>query len=201
MFQLFIVTLQDNIHNIAMKENKSPYYRGAKAGRFFGLYLSAIFLAMALSSKLPLLSAATLVLTLCIPVAVYRPLRRSYIESKGEASFSELWVQGIAMFLFGSAICGLVTLVYMKWIAPGFLVRQVLDAIESCNAIGTPEYMECARILKNMISQGVVPSPSTFVISMFWLTMAGGCILSLIMALIARLSKPDRRSDKPSRAF
>lgn len=183
-----------------MKERKSPYYRGAKAGQIFGLYLSAIFLSMALSEHLALLSLVTLGLIAFIPLMVYRPLRKSYIESAGTASVSELWVQGIAMFLFATAICGLVTLVYMKWIAPGFLINQVESAIEACRASGTAEHLEMARILSNMIKQGVVPSPSTFVISMFWLTMAGGCILSLIAAIAARLARipADRRTQPNS---
>lgn len=172
-----------------MKERKSPYYRGARDGQTFGLYLSLIFLSMALSSHLALLSLVTLGLIAFIPLRVYRPLRRTYIETDGKASICELWVQGIAMFLFSSAICGLVTLIYMKWIAPGFLVNQVMAAIEACRASGTAEHLEIARILNNMITQGVVPSPSTFVISMFWLTMAGGCILSLIVAIAARIAK------------
>ena len=180
-----------------MKEYKSPYLKGARSGRGFGLYLSGIFLAMALSGKLPLLSPVALAMIVCIPVAVYRALRRSYVESGGHASVSELWVQGIAMFLFGTAICGLVTIVYMKWIDPGFLVSRVIETIEACKAAGTPEHLECARILNNMITQGVVPSPSTFVISMFWLTMAGGSILSLPVALAARIAKVPLRSASP----
>lgn len=180
-----------------MKEEKSPYYKGARAGRWFGAYLSVIFLAMALSGHMAILSLVTLVLIACIPVVEYRALRRSYVASRGRASISELWVEGIAMFLFGSAICGLVTIVYMKWIAPGFLLDQVRDTIDACKAAGTPEHLECARILNNMITQGVVPSPSTFVISMFWLTMAGGCVLSLITALAARIAKVPLKPTAP----
>lgn len=177
-----------------MKQSKSPYYRGASAGRFFGIYLSLIFLCMALSSHLPLLSLVTMGLIVCIPIIIYRSLRLSYIDSDGEATLSELWLQGIATFLFATTICGLVTIVYMKWIEPGFLVNQVKDYITTCQSIGSPEHKELARILKNMIEQGVVPSPSTFVISMFWLTMASGCLISLIIALIARINKPQKQS-------
>lgn len=153
---------------------------------------------MALSGAFPLLSLVTLALIIGIPVAVYRSLRRSYVASMGNATLSELWVEGIATFLFGAAICGLVTIIYMKWIAPGFLISQVQDTIDACRAAGTPEHLECARILNNMITQGVVPSPSTFVISMFWLTMAGGCILSLLTALAARIAKLPMRPASPS---
>lgn len=177
-----------------MKQSKSPYFRGASAGRFFGIYLSLIFLSMALSSHFPLLSLASLGLLICIPLVIYRSLRRSFVASDGEATFSELWVEGIATFLFATAICGLVTIIYMKWIEPGFLLNQVRDCIQMCQVAGTPEHKELARILTNMIKQGVVPSPSTFVISMFWLTMAGGSFLSLIVAMIARISKPQKRS-------
>lgn len=174
-----------------MNKTDSPYYRGAKAGRMFGLYLSSIFLSMAMSSYFPLLSLVTIVLIVCIPLYIYRSLRNSYLA--GGYSMVELWVQGIATFLFATAICGLVTIVYMKWIAPGFLVEQVRETIAVCHQAGTPEQLELARVLNNMIEQGVVPSPSTFVISMFWLTMAGGCFLSLIMASIARIGKPRSR--------
>lgn len=176
-----------------MNKQDSPYYRGAKAGRMFGLYLSLIFLSMALSSYFPLLSLLTIALMVCIPLYIYRLLRNSYLAGGCSYSLVELWVQGIATFLFATAICGLVTIVYMKWIAPGFLLEQVRETIEVCRQAGTPEQLELARVLNNMIQQGVVPSPSTFVISMFWLTMAGGCFLSLIMAYIARIGKPRSR--------
>ncbi|MCM1412943.1 MAG: DUF4199 domain-containing protein [Bacteroides sp.] len=155
----------------------------------FGLYLSLIFLSIALADKLPILSLLGPIMVLMLPVVLYRSLRRTHVANGYGCGFFELWVQGIATFLFASAICGLVTMVYMKWVAPGFLVAQVEQAIESCKAGGTHQELEMARIMGNMIRQGVVPSPSNFVISMFWLTMALGSVLSLVMAALSRIGK------------
>lgn len=176
-----------------MKKTDSPYYRGAVAGIFFGIYLSAIFLSMALSSRYPILSCFTIGLIVFIPLYIYKSLRRTYVKYESLPTFPELWMQGIATFVFACSICGLVTMVYMTWVAPGFLVEQVRQYIELCEQTGTPEQLEMARILNNMIRQGVVPSPSTFVISMFWVTVAGGCFISLVMAVFARFPRMSRK--------
>lgn len=179
-----------------MNTSPSPYRRGAEAGRKFGFYLSLIFLLMVLSETFALASIGCLALIISLPVILYRSIKRSYIARNYQSNTAELWVEGIMTFLFASIICGLVTMVYLRWIDPDFIV----DRIEACIAILRENDVSANRqtidALTKMVSNGIVPSASQFAIAMFWLTMSGGCILSLIIAAITRHTvHPQGRSD------
>ena len=129
---------------------------------------------------------------LALPVATAFALRRSFVASGFRRSFPELWVEGITMYLFGCAICAFVTMSYLKFVDPGILMRMTMDVISQLKQVGTPEYLEMARMLDNAVREGVVLNPSTFVISMFWMTMAIGSLTSMVIAAIVRIGKPHR---------
>lgn len=194
-----------------MDSQQSPYRRGAYAGAFFGLYLCAIFLAMVASSRMSMASFLFFILLIGVPIFIYNALRRGYMARGGRASVSELWVEGIMIFLFGSAICGFVTFVYLKWIEPEFMYEQVTSIISSLKALkSNPQLIagqDAARIdsmlevFDNMVRRGMVPTASEFVTSMFWFTTATGCLLSLPLAALARIKKiPDGSASASSSA-
>lgn len=189
----------ENVFFNTMESQTSPYRRGAHTGAFFGLYLCAIFMAMVASAHLVLASFVFFVLMAGVPVFIYFALRRGYVSRSGRASVSELWVEGIMIFIFGSAICGFVTFIYLKWIEPTFMYDQVTSIISSLQALrNNPQLMagqdvgqidSMIDVFSNMVTHGMVPKASEFVMSMFWFTTATGCILSLPLAFFARLKK------------
>ena len=81
-------------------------------------------------------------------------------------------------------------MVYLKWIDPGVLMRMTMQSIEQLQTIGTPEYKEMARVLRNAVNEGFVLRPTSFVMSMFWITMTIGCLSSMLLSPIVRLRRP-----------
>lgn len=181
-----------------MKKQDSPYYLGARAGMPVGLYMSAMFLLMIVMSRVPVVSYLLLCMMLCMPVVIYATMRATVVSSKGETSYSSLWMQGIMTFLFGSVVCGLVTMVYLKFVEPRFIIGMVQTCVDNCRAMPGAEYSELADTLENMIRKGVVPTASSFTVSMFWFSMSSGSLLSAIVAAIARNSGRRYRNRKIS---
>lgn len=169
-----------------LKKQDSPYYLGAKAGIPVGIYMSAMFLLMVLMTRIPLISYLLLCMILCMPVVIYATMRTTVVSFRGNTTFSSLWMQGIMTFLFGSVVCGLFTMIYLKFVEPRFIIGMVQSCIDSCRAMPGPEYSELAGTLENMIRTGVVPSASSFTISMFWFSMASGSLLSMVLAAVAQ---------------
>lgn len=184
---------------------KSPYRLGAEQGRYFGLYLSVWFLTMVLSLKVPILGLLNLVLSLGVPVMIYVWLYRRHIIRSGKASFSELWMQGIMVFLCGAVILSLLCVVYLRWIDPQWMTRFVEGAIVSYSKFyemtGSSSAKEVAEVLTRMLETRSVPSASTMAVALFWMTTATGCLTSMIVAGLVKLRKirPPRFTPSPSR--
>lgn len=124
-----------------------------------------------------------------VPFLLYRWLRRTYVEARGTLTLSALWLQGIVIFMCGMMISAIVSLVYLKFIEPGFIVDRLNDVIELYSSSPVEELQEIATVLTNMIEQKVVPSTGSIVMEMVWLGVFSGSILSLIVGLLTRSRK------------
>lgn len=169
-----------------MKEYKSPYRHGADDGAWFGLYLAALFYSSALSYRFPLLGTLTIVLVVSVPLVVYLTLRRTYIQESRTTSLSSLWMQGIIMFLCGSAIAGAASVVYMKWVNPTYINDVVTMTIDLYRASPDQTLVEIADGLQRIMDAGALPTPISMVFTSIWTSVLTGSILSLILGLIIR---------------
>lgn len=185
---------------------KSPYRLGAEQGRYFGLFLCAWFLTMVLSLKVPVLGLLNLVLSIGVPVMIYIWLYRRHIDRAGKASFSELWMQGIMVFLCGAVILSLMCLIYLRWIEPQWITHFVEGAIASYSKFyemtGSASAKEVSDVLTRMLETHSVPSASTMAVALFWMTTASGCMTSMIIAGLVKLRRirPPRFAPTPSGA-
>ncbi len=177
-----------------MNPYKSPYKRGADDGAWFGICLSLIFITTVLSQSFPLLGMVSLGLMVCVPALVYMALRRSYTSDRYNTTLSALWMQGIMMFLCGSLISGLVSIIYLKWINPGYIHQLILTAIDAYRQTKDAQLAEIADGLQMMIDSGAVPTAPSLVFASIWTSVLTGSILSLIMGLIVRTRHAGRRS-------
>lgn len=177
-----------------MKQYKSPYRRGADDGLWFGLCLTLIFFSSVYAQHHPLFSAVTLGLLISVPVVVYLALRRAYTDDPVNSTLSALWMQGIMMFLCGSLISGACSVVYLKWINPGYVTGLVSEAIEVYRSTGDPSMTKLADGLQAMADAGAVPSAPSLVFATIWSSVLAGSILSLIIGLIvrARYARPKK---------
>lgn len=177
-----------------MSETKAPtpYRRAAIAGRTFGIYLCLIFISMVLSEFSLLAALSFTVLVLAFPVVLFRSIRKSHRLRDYESTVGELSVEGLLTVFYGCVICSLVTMIYLQWINPDYLINLIRDSITMLRDTGSAANLKTAEALTRMIKMSAVPSASDFTMSMFWFTMSAGGILSLIFAPIIRAGKPRR---------
>lgn len=188
-----------NINSSSDSATHSPIRRGADCGLQFGLWFTAMFLSYIYASLWPALAIVTLALAAGVPFKVFRTLRREYRLSGSSIQVTSLWIQGIVMISAGALICALVTLVFFRWIDPGYIVRQLHQIIELYRTTSDPSLAEMARVAQGLIDNGTVPRPSTWVLSMWLFTVTSGSILSGLMAILVRASarKPSPHTHRP----
>lgn len=102
-----------------MNRPKSIFRRAAEGGVTLGALFVCIFLLETAAS--PLTGLLSLGLMIYVPVYVYRKLKSTYFAAHGLMTFSGLWLEGILLFVCGSIILAFGTLIFMKWLVPGYL--------------------------------------------------------------------------------
>lgn len=181
-----------------MNEAYSPIRNGAESGVALGLYFCAIFFCIVLAPSMPLLSLPGLVLMVGLPFFVYRLMRKQFVVNEGGLTYSDLTGFGLMAFVFGGLICSVVTISYLKYIDPCFIVNQVKSCAEVYSSLGSPEAQQIGVQFQSMINHGQVPTAASFVVSMFCFTVALGILISLIDAAVARNGKLPKQASKKS---
>lgn len=166
------------------EQQKSVFQRGASTGLYFGLYLSALFFAMAYSMSVPGLSLLALVMMAVVPVIIYKSLRRMYVEELGLSLFSGLWMYGILIFLCGSLISALVSMAFLKWIQPDFIAEQIQMSIDILRASKIAQGEETAKMLEMMRDGGMIPSVAEMSVRMISFNVFSGSLLSMIVSAL-----------------
>ncbi len=172
--------------NDGKSTGQSPYRRGADAGLILGMYLCVIFFATAYSMTYSILSLVSLVLIAGVPVFIYISLRRSYLADMGKTIFSSLWMEGIATFFFGGVLAAFVSVIYMRYINPGFIDAQIDTMISVYNQTDWERGKELADIVSRAREARLIPRPIEFAINMLWLIVFSGSILSMLMSLLVQ---------------
>lgn len=167
---------------------KNIYARGADDGLWAGLYIVVISALSAISLTHPLASVPAMAMTIGMPALTFWFLKRTHTAAHGMSVFSALWMQGITMFACASLIFGLAAFCYLRWINPRYII-QVLTTVAETYATSDQESTrmlaeECAMIVRS----GNVPPPSGVVMSMMWMVMFSGSLLSMVCALCVRVS-------------
>lgn len=126
------------------------------------------------------------VLMLSVPFVIYSYQRRSYLRDNGHTILSSLWVEGITTFFCGSLLSGIIQVIYLKWIDPGFILSQMQQMITLYRDSGLQNGTELADLLQQLIDNHAVPSAISIVIEMIWLAVFSGSLLSVLMALLVR---------------
>lgn len=137
----------------------------------------------------PLCNIAAIVLVLALPYCLYLSLRRSYVADKGFSYFSSLWNEGVITFICGGLIASVVSLIYMIWIEPGFVSTRAELLIKAYDSLQIPEAAELSTMLRAARDQHMLPRPIDMTLSLLWLSIVLGTILSLPCAAFARIKK------------
>lgn len=164
---------------------KSAIKRGAEQGLIMGIYLSLTFVAAASTMWHQWLSIPALLMMAGVPAITYFMLRRTYIADYGCTMFSEMWMQGIMVFVGGSIILATVSYIYMKVLVPDYILQLFERSIEAMTAMGRTEQ---AHLMQRIIDQGKILSPAEVAIEFVWVGIFSGSILSMVTAWIVRLT-------------
>lgn len=148
-----------------------------------GVIFVAMFACWVMSANL-LCTLLCLVGFVAVPILAYKMLRRSYIHASGKLTFSAVWLEGIMMFLGGSLLLAVASLVFFKFIQPNFIVSQMELVIQVYRDV--PELTDFADALQKMIDNRMLPRPIDLTMSLVWMTAFSGSILSLILAGIVK---------------
>lgn len=163
------------------------YQRSAEHGAVFGIYLTAIFLSMTAGVTNQAFSVLVLALMCGVPFIIYRWLRQTYRRQNGMADFSALWMEGIATFFFGGLLSSFFAFVYMQVIDPDFIEKMMRMSIDAYNQNPWEGGQAVAEGLQTAIDRHMIPSAISMVIDGMWLIVFSGSILSMLMALLAKM--------------
>lgn len=171
----------------ASAATRSIYERAAGDGAWLGAYFVVLFGLSVASVRLPLLNIVVLAMALLVPFIAYRYLRRTYVDSHGLASYSALWMQGILTFGCASLIFSTASYIFMRWIYPGFILDTLKMGVEFYRS--QPSGAAIADEFQAVIDHRQAPSPVTVAIMWLWLGTFTGSMLSMVLALVARIAK------------
>ena len=173
-------------------DRQSPYRHAASRGLVFGLYLSAIFATWIFSASFAGVSLLTCALTLLVPLVLYILMRRTDVFAGG-LQLTTLWSCGIGTVAGGAVIAAAGTVVYLKWIDPEFILRQLMNLIAMADASPDPSYTEAANLARGMIDNHAVPSATMWMSTMWLFTVSSGSILAGLLAVLIKLKSRSRR--------
>ncbi len=166
--------------------NNNVYALGARQGLWAGAYFTAIFLLQTVGSGSILAMLIGNLMVLAVPFVLFGLLRRHYRDTECSASFSEVWMHGIMIFLCGSLILALLTFVYFKFIDPGFIYRETAKLIDMYNSLDSGMAAGMADTLSDALHSHSLPSAIQCSISFMWFGCFSGLMLSLIETALVR---------------
>ncbi|MCI6895127.1 MAG: DUF4199 domain-containing protein [Bacteroidales bacterium] len=159
----------------------------ANYGLWFGLYLMCLFLVFANGGGGAMLSLLGMIMILCAPLMVLRMLRASYQRDRQSLNYFRLWNMSVMIFAFASLICALGTFVWMQFVHPGFIYDKAQEALELYRSMPEFQNSDIVIVLQKAIENGDLPTPIQFVVEMGWTTVMLGSIVSVPLALLARI--------------
>ncbi len=167
----------------------SPYRRGADDGFIFGLYLSVMFFTSIYSAGLPVLSLLSLGMMVCVPVVIFVFMRRFEAALKEYATFPMLWMQGVVIFFCGTIIAGALLVVYMKWVEPDYVLKQLEGLAELGSTADGGFVAEAGEMAGKMIEANFIPSPIAIVTEIIMTSIVTGSLLSMAISGVMTLRR------------
>ncbi|MGN0214441.1 MAG: DUF4199 domain-containing protein [Muribaculaceae bacterium] len=164
----------------------TPVQLAANYGLWFGIYLSGLFLMFVGADNSAFMSMIALVMFFLSPAVVLRMLRGAY-RSNAASDFFRLWSIGVMIFFFASLICALVTVVWIQYVHPDFIYDKAQEAIDVYRTLPELANSDIVNALQAAINKGELPTPIEFAMQMGWTTVMIGSVVSVPLALLARL--------------
>ena len=171
---------------VAEMQKKSPNQRAAELGVPFGVYFSAMSVAIIYSDQTSIVSILALAMLVGTPFVLYALLRKCYRDDNGFTEYSGLWMTGILICIYGALITGLVTFLVFHFLRPDYFYELLQQMIKIYNSSTEPDMVEMTKILKGIVANGNVPRPIEVVFTNFWLVSFAGSIMSAIVSFVVK---------------
>ena len=185
-----------------MEQNeRSIYRRGADNGLLLGLYFCIMFAFVIIGERMEAVGIISTLMMFGVPFLVYRFLRKTFVEQRGLTMFSALWTQGIIAFAGAGLVLAVAVYVYIRFLDPDIVLRQVDKLIDIYSDADTPRADEMLTVLKNMRDLHLYPSAREIIIQLELLSIFSGSILSMLMSLLVRMKGYDRNSRQTHQNF
>lgn len=181
--------------NIFMENSYDKYglfKRGADNGFVFGLYLIALFFAIAYSLTVPLLGLVSVAMICAVPLITFFYLRKGHMCEQGTSTFSMLWMQGIVMFFCGSMILALAVYLFLTYLQPNYITDVLTMTRDTYSSIDWERGQEIADTIDLMIEKHLIPTPIQVAMEMLWIGVFSGSLLSILTALLVGATKRPR---------
>ncbi|MDE6716157.1 MAG: DUF4199 domain-containing protein [Muribaculaceae bacterium] len=166
-------------------------------GAYLGALLSLLFFAVVYSSALPALSFLAIAMLLAIPFFIFFVMKRLRRKAPDFWRMSALWMLGILIFIFGGIILAAVAYIFLQFIDPDFIYRQLGAAIEIYKHNPDLINSQSLAVLTKMYESGNIPSAIQSAMSTLWSVSFFGSILSLIEAAIVSISSKRNQNISP----
>lgn len=170
---------------MTMVNKKSVYRYGAEYGVYAGLYLTVMSASLLLFPYFPDGVVIFYLMAFSLPIATILLFQRLISIEPEYGNYSSLLMFGSSVYLFGSLICGLLTIGYMLIFAPNHIydyVEMVISMLEQSPL--KDEYMNEIATTRQMIDERALPTPIEYVFSMMWFTVLLGSLMSMLLAPI-----------------
>ncbi|MGM9869065.1 MAG: DUF4199 domain-containing protein [Sodaliphilus sp.] len=179
-----------------MECRKSLFKQGAEWGVPFGIYLSVMALLFIFSDKQVGLSAFSLAMALVIPALIYRWQKKRCMAEMGFATFSNLWMLGILIFIGGSLIASTVSYLVLEYVRPNFFYEQAQFVIHQYEV--APErfgenMQQVVDALQMVIDKQAAPRNIDLVLTGFWTCSFLGSLLSALLAALIQLMAKNKK--------
>lgn len=177
-----------------MEQNeRSIYRRGADNGLLLGLYFCIMFAFVVVGERVEAAGIVSTLMMFGVPFLVYRFLRKTFVEQRGLTMFSALWTQGIIAFAGAGLVLSVAVYVYIRFLDPDIVLRQVEKLIDLYSEANTPRADEMLTVLQNMRDMHLYPTAREIIIQLELLSVFSGSILSMLMALLVRMRGLDTK--------
>ena len=162
--------------------NEKPLIQhGAEYGLIMGLYMSSIALCFLWSLYDITLTMAVFFLIMGIPVITWIILARAYKRILELKYTYAIWTMGIYVYFFGCLICSAVTAGFIYYVEPDFFAKFATTTADFI-ASGPEASQHAAEIelLRKAVETGQLPTTTDFCLSMSWVMLFIGSVLSII---------------------
>lgn len=156
---------------------KLKYKYSANYGLYLGLFFSILYFAGILTSNIIISNMLNLIWLAATPFITYLLIKRFKDNAlNGEISFFSAVSFGSWMFFFAGLIMAVTHYIHYKYIDPAYISKSMEQALTLMKQMNYPK-----ETIDTIVKMGT-PRPIRIIVSYIIIYIAGGALLSLIIA-------------------